>query len=54
MSLSRIAAFIIGLVLAVVGLYLVINGLHDLWDLVVGAILVIVGVWIFLGQPMSI
>ena len=54
MSLSRIAAFLIGLNLAVVGLILVVNNLHDIWSLVVGGILLIVGVWIMLGLPVSV
>jgi uncharacterized membrane protein YccC len=54
MSLSRIAAFIIGLILASVGLVTVINNIHDIWSLIVGGVMLVVGIWILLGLPMSI
>lgn len=54
MSLSRIVVFIIGAVLAVVGLFLVVNNLHDLWSLAVGAILIVVGVVLLSGKVLTI
>lgn len=54
MSLSRIVVFIVGTVLAVVGLFLVINNLHDLFSLVVGAILIIVGIVILSGKVFTL
>ena len=54
MSLSRIAIFVIGLVLALVGLFLVVNNLHDLFSLVVGAVLIVIGVVLLSGKVLTI
>lgn len=54
MSLSRIVVFIIGVVLAVVGLFLIINNLHDLWSLIVGGVLLVIGCWLLLGGKLTI
>lgn len=54
MSLTRILVFVIGAVLAIVGLYLVVQNLHDVWNLVVGAILIIVGVVILSGKTFTV
>lgn len=54
MSLSRLIIFIIGLVLALVGLFLVINNLHDLWSLVVGGVLIVIGVVLLSGKVLTL
>lgn len=54
MSLSKIAIFVIGLVLALVGLFLVVNNLHDLFSLVVGGILIVIGVVLLSGKVLTI
>lgn len=54
MSLTRIVVFIIGLVLAIVGLFMVVQSPHDLWNLVIGLILVIVGVIVMSGKVLTL
>ncbi len=54
MSLSRIIVFIIGAVLAIIGLFLVINNIHDIWSLVVGGIFIVVGVVLLSGRVLTI
>lgn len=54
MSLSRVAIFVIGIVLALVGLFLVVNNLHDLFSLVVGGILIVIGVVLLSGKVLTI
>lgn len=54
MSLSRIVIFIIGVVLAIVGLFLIINNLHDFFSLVVGGILLVDGVILLSGRVLTI
>lgn len=53
-SLSRIVIFIIGAVLAIVGLFLIINNLHDLWSLAVGGILLAVGCVLLSGRVLTV
>lgn len=50
MSLSRIAVFIIGIVLAIAGLYIVVGIPFDILHLIVGLVLVIVGVVLLTGH----
>lgn len=54
MSLSRIVIFAIGAVLALFGLFLVINNLHDLMSLAIGGILIVVGVVLLSGKVLTI
>ena len=56
MSLSQIAVFIVGAVLAIVGLFLVINSINPFtWlPVLVGAILVIGGVIILKGGTITV
>jgi len=55
MTLSRIAAFVIGVALAVIGL-MVVYAAPTVFipNLLAGLLLVIIGVWVFLGLPMSV
>ncbi len=55
MTLSRIAAFAVGVVLAIIGLGLIWAApTVILPNLVVGLVLTLIGVWVFLGLPMTI
>lgn len=55
MTLSRIAAFVIGVDLAVIGLMVVFAApTVFIPDLLAGLLLVIIGVWVFLGLHMSV
>lgn len=55
MTLSRIAAFIVGVILAVIGLSVIWAApTVILPNLIVGLILTIVGVWVFLGLPLRV
>ncbi len=50
MSLSRIAVFIIGLILAIFGLYLLLGAPFDLLHAIVAVILILLGIFILLGR----
>lgn len=54
MSLSRVASFGIGLAMAIFGLYLLFGFAFDWTHLIISLVLIIIGVWILLGLPMTI
>lgn len=54
MSISRIFIFIIGAVLALTGLYLIIQNMHDLYSLIVGGVLLVVGVVLLSGRILTL
>lgn len=53
-SLTRIVVFIIGLILALVGLFLVTQNLHDIFSLVVGGVMIVIGIIILSGRGLTL
>lgn len=54
MTLSRFAAFVIGLILAVFGLSELIQNFGNWFYMLISGILLIGGIWILLGLPVGI
>jgi uncharacterized membrane protein YccC len=51
-SVSRIICFIVGIILIIVGLTLVIDNIHDIWSLVIGAIFLATGIVLVNGRSL--
>ena len=54
MNLSRLIVFLIGVILAVFGVFIVVQGPLDAFHLIVGLVLVIVGIVILSGKALTI
>ena len=54
MNLSRLVTFILGLILAVFGVFIILQGPLDAFHLIVGLVLVVVGIVILSGKALTI
>ncbi|HLG40292.1 MAG TPA: hypothetical protein VI461_11520 [Chitinophagaceae bacterium] len=54
MSLSRVMIFIIGCVLALFGLFMVIQHYNEIQALVIGLVLIVVGVVLLSGRVLTL
>ncbi len=54
MSVSRIIIFIIGAVLALVGMFLIIQNIHDIYSLIVGGIFLVVGIVLLSARVLTL
>jgi uncharacterized membrane protein len=54
MSITRLIILIIGIVLAVYGLFAILNGGFDLIRLAVGALILLIGVYLISGRGITL